>query len=174
MRSLSSIEPPRRAVRAATLGAALAASFAAAAPRAMRAQAAPVAARATARDTPRDTARDTVPSAPVAVAECFGFAFGPWRPPLDWRAAGRGGDAPSVRLPGEFAARDSAAGGYELLLFPSWWPAGVGVRFDRAPRVPGDTAAGVAHAFVADGRRATPSTTVRAWLKPCGGEARPR
>ena len=166
MRSLSSIEPPRRAVRAATLGAALAASFAAAAPRAMRAQAAPVAAR--------DTARDTVPSAPVAVAECFGFAFGPWRPPLDWRAAGHGADAPSVRLPGEFAARDSAAGRYELLLFPSWWPAGVGVRFDRAPRVPGDTVGGVAHAFVADGRRATPSTTVRAWLKPCGGEARPR
>jgi hypothetical protein len=112
-------------------------------------------------------------SAPAAApssgaTECFGFAFGTWTPALDWRRGGHGTDAPRVRLAGEFAARDSTRGDQELTLFPSWWPAGVGVHFARPPRALGDTVQGVAVAFVADGRLRPPRTTVRAWLKPCG------
>lgn len=138
-------------------------SLAALAPRAARAQAAPPPAPAT-------------PAVPAAAAEppgeCFGFSFGAWSPALDWRAAGHGADAPGVRLAGEFASRDSAGGAGALILFPSWWPAGVGVQLPRSPRARGDTVAGLAQAFVADGRLRSPRASVRAWLKPCAGGAR--
>jgi hypothetical protein len=117
-------------------------------------------------------AADTSAAPPPPVGECYGFSFGAWKPALDWRAAGHGADPAAVHLPGEFAARDSAGGGKELILFPSWWPAGVGVRFARAPSAVGDTVAGVASAFVADGRRPTPRAPVRAWRKACGAGAR--
>lgn len=35
---------------------------------------------------------------------------------------------------------------------------------------PGDTVVGRAHAFVADGRVATPTASVRAWRVACGGQ----
>jgi hypothetical protein len=154
--------PSGRAARALATGIATALGAAVAVPGTAAAQ------------TPPPGARGTVPPAPVEVDECFGFAFGEWKPALSWRGAGHGADAPTVRLSGEFAARDSATGESELLLFPSWWPAGVGVRFARPPRMPGDTVSGVARAFVADRRLPTPSTAVRAWRTPCGGTAHPR
>ena len=119
-----------------------------------------------------DTTASALAAAPPSAAECLGFSFGAWTPPLDWRAGGHGADSPGARLPGEFAARDSSLGESELMLFPSWWPAGVAVHFAHTPRVPGDTVPATATALVADGRLRPPRAAARAWLKPCGSGAR--
>ena len=111
--------------------------------------------------------------APSDSATCLGFAFGPWTPKLDWRAAGHGvlpdsmkvGQAPS----GRGWAQDLKEGRDSLLLlFPVWWPAGV--RVDLPNRTPalGDTIYGKAVAFIAYGDRPPPTSTVRAWAVPCG------
>jgi hypothetical protein len=55
----------------------------------------------------------------------------------------------------------------QLLLYPSFWPAGVSARFPRTPRTQGDTVRGTATAFVADGRVRSPEAEVMAWLVPC-------
>ena len=56
------------------------------------------------------------------------------------------------------------------MLYPSFWPAGVVVRFPHVPRAPEDTVRGRAMALVADGRVRSPEADAMAWLVPCAGE----
>jgi hypothetical protein len=109
--------------------------------------------------------------------ECWGFVFGSWSPPLDWNAAGHAHlgsrtapPAPEVSTTGGAPRHDAASferrGGPELVLYPTWWPVGVGITLDRQP-LTGDTVRGVAHAFVADGRVTVPESRILAWRKPC-------
>lgn len=107
---------------------------------------------------------------------CFGFAFGAWSPPLDAHRAGHGPLVPGAGAATTPEGRDWAVtgSGASLVLFPSWWPAGVAVRFPGGPPAPGDTVRGEAHAFVADGRAEVPAAPVRAWVVPCAREARER
>jgi hypothetical protein len=113
--------------------------------------------------------RDTLP--PV----CLAFSFGPWTPPLDWRGAGHGAAPDTNGLARTPENRDWAvngAAGVEdslLLLYPRWWPAGVAVTLPTRRPAPGDTIAGRAVALVADGRRANPTSRVRAWAVSCSG-----
>jgi hypothetical protein len=106
---------------------------------------------------------------------CLGFAFGAWTPPLDWRAAGHGAMPDSSRLQRAPSGRDwaSDAGAGEpdslLILFPKWWPAGVSVELPTRTPAPGDTVVGRAVAFVANGARKSPTSSVRAWRVGCGG-----
>jgi hypothetical protein len=107
---------------------------------------------------------------------CLGFAFGRWTPALDWRAAGhavaidpsltqRAGDGR------EWATTQAVESEHTIILLPGWWPAGVSVTLPtRAPAL-GDTVAGSAFAYVADGRRAVPKAEVRAWRVPCTSRA---
>ena len=111
--------------------------------------------------------------------ECWGFVFGAWSPSLDWAAAGHSGytsHAPRPPAPEEsstggaprhdaalFARNDEPA----LVLYPTWWPVGVGIALERQP-AEGDTVRGVAYAFVADGRITAPESRILAWRTPCG------
>ena len=125
----------------------------------------------------------TVWCAPVARAQtsspddqaCLGFSFGPWNPPLDRHAAGHG-DMPDSSLlqhaaPGRDWASAASAGRGDpdslLVLFPSWWPAGVAVDIPRRTPAPGDTVTGRATALIADGTRKAPISRIRAWRRPC-------
>lgn len=108
---------------------------------------------------------------------CFGFAFGAWSPPLDWRAAGHGDRPDSSKLVHAPAGRDWAAEGSAprdtaLMLYPAWWPVGVLVEIPARRIVEGDTVTGRASALVADGRLRAPTAVVRAWRVPCAGSAR--
>ena len=109
--------------------------------------------------------------------ECWGFVFGAWSPPLDWTAAGHTHlgsrttpPAPEVSSTGGAPRHDAASfertGGPELVLYPTWWPVGVGITLERQPAA-GDSVRGVAHAFVADGRVTVPESRILAWRKPC-------
>src|SRR6476620_1590518 len=103
---------------------------------------------------------------------CFGFSFGTWNPPLDWRAAGHG-DPPSEKsLQRSPTGRDWAADlptgrDSTLVLFPAWWPAGVAVVLPRAALALGDTVHGEAIALVADFRKQPPKAPVTARRVPC-------
>jgi hypothetical protein len=104
--------------------------------------------------------------------ECLGFSFGAWTPPLDAKAAGHSPFPPAASLPQApggrgWAINDSTSRDTLMLLFPSWWPAGVSVRFAHAPRAPGDTVRGIATALVADGRVRSPEAEVMTWLVRC-------
>jgi hypothetical protein len=55
-----------------------------------------------------------------------------------------------------------------VVLYPRWWPAGVIVALPTRTPAPGDTIEGRARALVADGRRANPTSRVRAWAVRCG------
>ena len=110
--------------------------------------------------------------------ECWGFVFGTWSPALDWAAAGhadyaRRGPPPAPEAsttdgaPRHDAASFERSGGPALVLYPTWWPVGVGITLERQP-AEGDTVRGVATAFVADGRRTPPESSILAWRKPCG------
>jgi hypothetical protein len=118
---------------------------------------------------------------------CLRFAFGTWSPPLEWGMAGHLGDATetgsyirnardSIYMQGkgsESAHRDGMvwdeqSGGRRLLLFPIWWPAGVSVEFNGAS-LARDTLSGTATAFVANGAKQRPVTSVRALRVACGG-----
>jgi hypothetical protein len=106
--------------------------------------------------------------------DCYRFSFGEWKPPLEWNVAGHE-RRPSGALPrapgghGKLAFVDSArTGEIQLTVFPAWWPAGVIVRLRSRP-VGGDTLAGTATAYVADGRATPPTTSVRAWPGECRG-----
>jgi hypothetical protein len=103
---------------------------------------------------------------------CRGFAFGKWTPALDWKAAGH-----AVTIDPRFHQRAEDGRDWAttqavesesiVVLLPSWWPAGVSVTLpNRAPAM-GDTVVGSAFAYVADGRRAVPTSRVRAWRVPC-------
>ncbi len=110
--------------------------------------------------------------------ECWGFVFDTWSPSLDWAAAGHnryaGRHAPpspdastTDGAPRHDAASFARSGGPALVLYPTWWPVGVGIELERQP-VEGDTVHGTAYAFVADGRITPPESRIRAWRKPCG------
>ncbi|HZO19722.1 MAG TPA: hypothetical protein VFB46_12110 [Gemmatimonadaceae bacterium] len=107
--------------------------------------------------------------------ECWGFIFGAWSPPLDWNGAGHGTHAapppPETATTGGAPRHDAAsierAGAPTVMLFPTWWPAGVGIRLDRQPSV-GDTVKGIAYALIADGLRRAPESRILAWRTPCG------
>ena len=105
--------------------------------------------------------------------ECWGFVFGAWTPALDWSAAGHATHAPPTPqtsstggAPRHDAARYSTHRGPRLVLFPTWWPVGVGINLER-DAAPGDTVPGIAYAFVADGRQKSPESRILAWRKPC-------
>ncbi len=104
-------------------------------------------------------------------AQCFGFAFGTWKPALDLAAAGHSTTPPPSALlkapGGRDWASDAVPNDTTLLLFPAWWPAGVQVTFPRQPRSPADTVTGSALALVADGRTTPPRATMRLWRVPC-------
>ena len=106
-------------------------------------------------------------------AECYGFSFGKWTPPLDWQLSGHGAALDSARVPRAPNGRGWAASDIEmpsdtsLLLFPPWWPAGVLVVFKAKPTTLGDTVAGKAMAFVADARKQPSTSSIRGWLVPC-------
>ena len=113
-------------------------------------------------------------TAAAQARDCYRFSFGEWKPPLEWNAAGHE-RRPSGALPqapgghGKLAFVDSArAGEIQLTVFPAWWPAGVIVRLRSRP-VAGDTLAGTATAYVADGRATPPTAGVRAWPGVCRG-----
>lgn len=108
-------------------------------------------------------------------AECFGFTFGRWEPSLKSASSvySPGYDPTSSAPPGappSWAARtpttDSSGAPADsvLLLFPSWWPAGVAIQWSAQH---GDTLIGLARALVADGRLKNPESPVRALRVPC-------
>ena len=101
--------------------------------------------------------------------ECFGFVFGAWTPALDARAAGHRApvvDGAVLHAPGgrDWAWRLSVGRDTTFVLVPSWWPAGVIVRFPDGLAAGGDSARGTATALVADGRVRPP--VAAAWLRP--------
>lgn len=104
--------------------------------------------------------------------DCYRFVFGEWTPPLDAKAAGHAPFPPAESLPKApggrgWALSDSTAHDMQLMLYPSFWPAGVSVRFPHAPRTRSDTVRGMAMALVADGRVRSPEAEAMAWLVPC-------
>ena len=107
---------------------------------------------------------------------CLGFSFGAWTPALDWRGAGHGAAPDTSTLARTPEQRDWATDGMAgvedslLILYPRWWPAGVAVALPTRRPAPGDTIEGRARAFVADGRRANPTSRVRAWAVPCSSQ----
>ena len=107
-------------------------------------------------------------------AVCYGFTFGRWSPALDLVAAGHdpstppGPSAPEGR---GWAADDSTSRG-SMMLFPSWWPAGVRVTLPGAPPQAGDTVSGSAVALVGDGRRRPPRAPLKVWGVACGPPTR--
>lgn len=106
---------------------------------------------------------------------CLGFSFGAWNPPLDLKAAGHNPNVDTTRHLRAPGGRDwalsgaKAVGDSEIFLLPIWWPAGVVITLEHAPRSVVDTVKGKAVALVADGRKAPPVATIRAWEKRCGG-----
>jgi hypothetical protein len=121
----------------------------------------------------RAGAQDARPSNKAEPTVCYGFAFGKWTPPLDWRNAGHGPALDSARVPRAPDGRGWAASDLEfqsdtsIMLFPPWWPAGVVVQFPAKPKSLTDTVAGRAFALVADGRKTPSSSQIRAWLISC-------
>lgn len=119
----------------------------------------------------------TPPRAEEETGACFGFAFGKWTPPLDWRAAGhdRVDTAGFIHAPEgrDWAADLAAAGDTLLMLFPVWWPAGVAVEVPTRRLAVGDTVTGKAVALVGDGRVKPPTAPVRAWRVRCAERAGP-
>lgn len=112
--------------------------------------------------------------------ECFGFTFGRWEPSLKSASSiySPGYDPTSSAPPGappSWAARtptnDSSGAPADsvLLLFPSWWPAGVAIQWSAQH---GDTLIGLARALVADGRLKNPESPVRALRVPCRSPSR--
>jgi hypothetical protein len=98
--------------------------------------------------------------------------FGEWSPPLDAKAAGHAPFPRAESLPKApggrgWALSDSTAHDMQMMLYPSFWPAGVSVRFPHAPRTRSDTVRGMAVALVADGRVRSPEADAMAWLVPC-------
>ncbi len=106
---------------------------------------------------------------------CLGFSFGTWTPPLDLKEAGHSPIVDTTRHLRAPGGRDWALSGpkvvgdSEIFLLPIWWPAGVVITLEHAPRSTIDTVHGKAVALVADGRKAAPSAVIRAWEKRCGG-----
>ena len=100
---------------------------------------------------------------------------GAWTPPLDLKEAGHDPIVDTTRHLRAPGGRDWALSGpkvvgdSEIFLLPIWWPAGVVITLEHAPRSTTDTVHGKAVALVADGRKTAPSAVIRAWEKRCGG-----
>ena len=110
-------------------------------------------------------------AAAADTAQCFGFSFGAWKPPLDLATAGHSTaplDSALLKAPGgrEWAS-DAMPNDTTLLLFPSWWPVGVEITFARKPHTFADTVIGRAVALVASGNIPPPRASVRAWRVAC-------
>jgi hypothetical protein len=107
-------------------------------------------------------------------AVCLGFAFGTWKPKLDWAAAGHGAFPDSSRLSHAPSGRDWAFGpdntDTAFVLMPSWWPAGVVILLPNRQPAPEDTVTGEAIAMRAIADSLSPRTRVRAWRVPCERE----
>jgi hypothetical protein len=107
-------------------------------------------------------------------AYCLGFSFGAWTPPLDLKEAGHDPVVDTTRHLRAPGGRDWALSGpkvvgdSEIFLLPIWWPAGVVITLEHAPRSAADTVRGKAVALVADGRKTPPASSIRAWEKRCG------
>jgi hypothetical protein len=104
---------------------------------------------------------------------CLAFSFGTWTPALNWKGAGHG-EMPDAKVlqhapSGRDWASDAGAGEPDslLILYPTWWPAGVRVDLPRRTPAPGDTVVGRAVAFVANGAVKAPEAKVRAWRVAC-------
>jgi hypothetical protein len=115
---------------------------------------------------------------------CWRFSFGEWTPALDWSRAGHWGRADSTaasirRIRDSVYAKDSVAaknnamtwfrnesGAMTLLLYPTWWPAGIQVTFDST-LAGGREMSGTAIALVASGARAPSKARARAWQAGC-------
>jgi hypothetical protein len=119
-------------------------------------------------------ARAQAPVSPDEAATCFGFSFGPWTPPLDWRASGHERTLESISVPHAADGRGWAAElthpdqDGTMLIFPSWWPVGVKVALPTRALTPGDTIDGRATALVGNGFVSPSRAAVRAWLVRCG------
>jgi hypothetical protein len=104
-------------------------------------------------------------------AQCYGFAFGPWKPPLDLLTAGHDSLRPDLATPKAPGGRDWASdivpNDTTLLLFPAWWPAGIQVFFSRRPQSAADTVTGRAVALVANGSVEPPRAVTRLWRVTC-------
>lgn len=122
-------------------------------------------------------AQDTTAHPPsTEPAVCLGFAFGAFRPKLDWAKAGHAPIRDSSGVPHAPDGRDWASdvalpNDSSLFLFPSWWPVGVWVELSTRTPAAGDTATGRAIALVARGDITPPVAAVRAWRVPCGRAA---
>jgi hypothetical protein len=122
------------------------------------------------------SARAQVPTAgdSTETAYCLGFAFGKWTPALDLKEAGHDPVVDTTNHPHAPGGRDWALSGpkvvgdSEIFLLPIWWPPGVVITLEHAPRTPSDTVHGKAMALVADGRKTPPTAAIRAWEKRCG------
>ena len=133
---------------------------------------------------PLGAQRGTTPAGSPPSTACWNFSFGEWTPPLDWSGSGHRGDSASAdarvrRARDSLFVHDSAAResnamewtrtekGWEVLLFPNWWPAGVVVRFDGNPTDSAE-ARGEATALLGDPNREPSKAKVRAVARKCG------
>ncbi len=103
---------------------------------------------------------------------CYRFEFDAWNPTLEAAKLdlARHGADWRVPSPREGGTMWDAEGDSLALLFPTWWPNGIAVRFDPATR--GDTLRGEAIAYVPDGRALAPRTSIRAVRAKCRGAAK--
>jgi hypothetical protein len=109
---------------------------------------------------------------------CLRFAFGVWKPVLDWKAAGHPGSVDSVRVARAEGGQAWAAGipsttrttpgDTLLMLYPAFWPVGVIVSFNPRAFTARDTVAATAVALVGDALKANPVSAVKLWKVPCG------
>lgn len=121
------------------------------------------------------------PLAAQSPTPCVRIAFGTWTPPLNWAGAGHLDSSAriahrvqqrrdSVFDQASSGGRDEMvwteeAGRQRLILFPSWWPAGVMITFP--PGALGDTLRGEAEALVADLSRPRSRTGARVLRTGC-------
>jgi hypothetical protein len=123
----------------------------------------------------RVDAQSSSPPDTADTAYCLGFSFGTWTPALDLKEAGHNPVVDTTRHLRAPGGRDWALSGpkvvgdSEIFLLPIWWPPGVVITLEHAPRSSTDTVHGMAVALVADGRKTPPSSSIRAWEKRCGG-----
>ena len=104
---------------------------------------------------------------------CLRFQFGTWTPALNWKGAGhittldtsKVDRAPDGRA--WAAASAKAAGDSTLILYPTFWPAGVTLSFDARKLAAGDTALAKATAMVADAKVAPSIAKAKVWRVNC-------
>jgi hypothetical protein len=132
---------------------------------------------------PNVGAQATVRPDSAKPSPCWRFAFGEWKPPLDWNAAGhKGTDSASadqirkirdsVYDKDPVATRNNAMeiqytkDGMQVMLYPFWWPPGVRLTFDSTV-AGGREMVGTAVALVANGAAESPRARTRAQQTTC-------